>query len=381
MYDVIVVGAGPGGSTAARTCAKNGLKTLLIDEAEFPRYKLCGGGVTEAAIRALGFRLPEGVIEREAYGARFVLGKKELTKMTNRRLVSLVMREKFDHALLRKAEEAGAEFIGGKRAAKILRHGDSMELSAGGSSFRSRALIGADGVNSIVSRLVRPPFRKDELALCLGAEIPAGEKEIDDGYHNLLEMEFGTLSFGYGWVFPKRKHLSVGYSTYMHSAGKLREIFLAYLKRHGFKGNYAITGHMLPLGGIRRKVFTDRVLLVGDAAGFADPFQGEGMKYAILSGQIAGQVLTRALEAGDLSEQFLANYGHLCYEKFGRNLKWARRLTKLVYSRMPFFFRLWEKSPELLEKFACTATGELSYKEFTLWIARNFPMLVLRGLL
>ncbi len=379
MYDVIVVGAGPGGSSAARACAKKGLTVLLIDQAEFPRYKLCGGGVTEAARRLLGFNIPKEIAEREARGMRFIHENVSLEFKSSRRVVTMVMRDAFDNFLAEKAVDAGAEFAQGERVLGMKKGSNCVELATSKGMRKARCAIGADGITSVLASSVRPPFHRDEIGATVGAEIPAKEKEIDREFGDMVEIETGMLGFGYGWIFPKRRTLSFGYGAYLDNSAGVRGALIGYLGRHGFRSGYKITGHMIPFGGTMKRCWGNRILLAGDAAGFADPFHGEGIRYAIRSGQIASEVLATALEDSDLSEKSLAHYGARCYDEFGRELKWARRLARVVYRDFGLFFHLAKKNPSVLENYCKTIFGELGYKEFFLWSAPRFPMFALKS--
>ena len=374
QYDVAVVGAGPGGAIAARECARAGLKTLLIDESHFPRYKLCGGGLTEAARDAIGFRLDPDVIEREVSRFRFVHGKRAFEVDGRKRAVTMVLRDRFDAFLAEKAVEEGAEFVEGVRISSANNVGDVVTLAGNGKRFFARAVIGADGVNSVISRLVREPFRKSDLALCVGVEVPAryrGSMEPD-----LIEIETGVIRYGYGWIFPKRHSFSVGYGTYLSHSSELRGALLNYLKRNGAKGSFEILGHMLPLGGVARRACADRIILVGDAAGYVDPFQGEGMRYAMTSGKIAGKVLADAFSKGDLSASGLAAYEKECYERFGRDLKWARRLAYVVYNLLNIVYSVADENDEIFRQYLKVLAGRRGYKEFAMWIVQRWPFLL-----
>ncbi|MCJ7442985.1 MAG: FAD-dependent monooxygenase [Methanotrichaceae archaeon] len=111
MYDIIVVGAGPAGSSAARVAAKAGLDVLILEKETFPRYKPCGGALSERAISLLDFPLPENLCERTITGARVHYGDIVLERNKGYRLSTLVTRSRFDQFLLQKAQEIGAERV------------------------------------------------------------------------------------------------------------------------------------------------------------------------------------------------------------------------------------------------------------------------------
>src|SRR3990172_813303 len=110
MFDVIIAGAGPAGSTCARECAREGLKTLLLDKDSFPRSKPCGGAVSRRALSLLDFTLPDHIIEKECYGARVHYDGRSIEAHSNDRIAVLVSRERFDTFLADKAVESSARF-------------------------------------------------------------------------------------------------------------------------------------------------------------------------------------------------------------------------------------------------------------------------------
>ncbi len=116
MYDVIIIGGGPSGASAARRAGKLGLKTLLLEKEKFPRYKPCGGGLSEHAISYLDFELPKDIIEWEVTGGAKVIFRDQLIKVNkDHRLSVLVSRDKFDNFLLEKAKETGIEVHTGEK--------------------------------------------------------------------------------------------------------------------------------------------------------------------------------------------------------------------------------------------------------------------------
>ncbi len=116
--------------------------------------------------------------------------------------------------------------------------------------------------------------------LCIAADIPADNAEVDEYIDNAVELHYGIAKSGYGWFFPKEKHFSVGVGGILPSMKNPRNTFMNFLKKSGFSTDITAHTHLIPYGGYEREVCSDRIILVGDAAGFVDPFYGEGIKYA-----------------------------------------------------------------------------------------------------
>src|SRR3989304_3750670 len=145
MYDLIVVGAGPAGASAARTAAQHGLKTLLIEKDQVPRNKLCGGGVTPKVLAKLDFKLPDELIECKAKATRMHVGESQYHFEADRTIVYMTSRSKFDAFLADKAVEAGAELRAPNPVYRIQITKSHVEVKTPNGSFSSKILIGADG--------------------------------------------------------------------------------------------------------------------------------------------------------------------------------------------------------------------------------------------
>jgi geranylgeranyl reductase family protein len=377
-YDVIVVGAGPGGSTAARQCALSGMKTLLLEREKLPRYKTCGGGITSRAISLLDFKIKDDLIEGECYGVRVRYRNREMEIKTPFRITVLTSRDRFDMYLTEKAVDAGAELRDCERVTSLDLTNDCVTVKTEGNRYNASAVIGADGVNSAVSRYVRERFTPTEVALALEAEIPVSADKIGDP--GMLSAYFGYTPRGYGWVFPKRDHLSVGIAGVLSGFRNPRGIFTNFLRRLNLDTHVKYHAHLIPFGGYNRTTSSDRILLVGDAAGFVDPIFGEGISYAINSGRIAADVLADAQERGDFSRWKLKEYDNLCYNAFGRYLKDALKISQHIHKHPGVFIKMIASNKPLLNKAISIPAGRTDYGEFRRWFLIRIPYYCIRSI-
>ncbi|MBI4219047.1 MAG: NAD(P)/FAD-dependent oxidoreductase [Chloroflexi bacterium] len=286
-YDVIVVGAGPAGSTAARECASRGLKVLLLDKSEFPRDKPCGGGVLLRSARQLPFSL-DPVVERVIYQARMTRSNgKTVTLTSEDPLCYMTQRRRLDEFLLSQAEEAGAQ-VRQRTAVRRVEPGNQRVTAAwDGGSATARVLVAADGANGLTARLAG--VRADHmLAIALEGNFfpPNGiprEWEVAGAVHSI-----GNPG-GYAWVFPKGDHINVGVCGWVHLGPSLRRQLAGYASWHGFDPArlIGVRGHHIPFRRPGSPLVSGRLLLVGDAAGLADPLTGDGIHSAFVSGKAA----------------------------------------------------------------------------------------------
>ncbi|RLI94984.1 MAG: geranylgeranyl reductase [Candidatus Altiarchaeales archaeon] len=379
IYDVVVVGAGPSGTTAARKCALNGLNTLIIEKEKLPRYKVCAGGITERAVSLLDFKIDDKLIERKCNGIRIYYNEYTVSAKTKFRMVTLTYRDKFDMFLLRKAMDAGAEVRDSEKVKSLSIGKDRVIIKTRNNEYRAKAVIGADGVNSLVAKYVRAKFKPKELALCLEAEIPidnnvGGIRDLD-----IVSAYFGYTFMGYGWVFPKRENLSVGVAGRLLEFKNPESVFRKFLRDLKIEGDVRYHAHMLPYGGYDRRVYSDRILLVGDAAGFVDPLTGEGILYAINSGKIAADVIMDAHEEDDFSVNKFGEYARICHNAFGSYLRDTLRVSLLVHKYPNIFFRTLTRNNDLLLKFLEVQAGKTDYREFRRWLLIRMPYYGITG--
>lgn len=296
MYDVAVVGAGPAGATLGRKLARRGINTVILEKAHLPRYKPCAGGLPARTLRFFDFDVTP-VVERAIYGVVFSRRCKDrLTQRSPRPLIYTVMRDRFDAFLVEEAKAAGARIVEGQAVKRVEVSSESARVVTTQDAWSARVVAGADGVFSTVARRLGL-MRGAPSSVAIEGEfnLPTSTLETWD---DTIALDLGTLSCGYGWLFPKQEYLSIGVGGSCHQGRKLKAYHRALLKarlgdvpRHPQR----LTGHILLHRQPGMAIWWGPVLLLGDAAGLADPWSGEGIYYAIRSAQLAAPVIERAL--------------------------------------------------------------------------------------
>ena len=291
-FDVIVIGAGPGGCAAAYDLAKAGRSVLLLDRRTFPRVKACAGAVTVKAVKALRYSIKPVVRD---VATNFAAGKgTDHTEVFrgDRPICAMTVRSELDQFCLERTIEAGAQFTSVSRWTDISQSAERVTVSTEGGSLSARFLIGADGSDSQVRRWCGGhPWTANGLAVEINYMRPP--------YRVEMEFDFGVVDGGYGWVFPKGDHVNVGLYTYKPNVPLPRAMLDDYCKaKVGTQPLDHVIGQRVGLGGAGYRPMNDRIFLVGDAAGLTDALLGEGIYNAIRSGQEAAAAILVELSGG-----------------------------------------------------------------------------------
>ncbi len=369
MHQVIIIGAGPSGAYLAYLLASSGINVLVLEKERLPRYKPCGGGITPKVVNLLGFDLSpviEDTICKVIFSYRFT---RPVEFTAPKPIAFMVGRERFDALLADKAKEAGAKILEGIRVERVEVTGQNVSVYAGDAQWQGNILVGADGANSVVARHLGLGGRK-KLAASLETEIPASPEKLGQ-YRGAIKIEYGLVPSGYAWVFPKADHLSVGVWSNSPRPKKLRHQLEHYIQSEGLSGLEATVrtrGWIIPVNPQPDDLHCDRALVLGDAAGLADAFTGEGIFPAVYSARLAAEVISGQVSRPDPD---LGGYTDLVQEKMGPELAGAFRLTRWVPPISGLIHRVLHRHQGLIEDFMEVAGGNLSYNSFLQYFRRQ----------
>ncbi|CAN5431137.1 geranylgeranyl reductase family protein [soil metagenome] len=314
IWDVIVVGAGPAGSTAARVAAEAGARVLLIDRATFPRYKTCGGGITGRSLRAM----PDAARATfEADISEFGLSREGGDRVmlhADTPFLGMVQREHFDQALVDAAAAVGVEF----RDATAMRGLEEVEAGirirlagegAGGELF-ARVVVGADGSSGRTSGYVGVEFAASDLGLEVEVEA------IDHEWASTAMFDWGKDAGAYAWLFPKHDSLTIGVIQRTGVPDATRAYLELWLRQLGLAGATRLreSGHMTRWRSRTSPLRRGTVLVAGEAAGLLEPWTREGISFALRSGAMAGAAAASAAAAartGDVTARDHALDGYV----------------------------------------------------------------------
>lgn len=291
QYDVAIIGSGPSGAMAAYHLAKKGVSAVIIEKETLPRYKTCGGGLVYRGRRKLPFDI-SSVVEREYDRMKVYMAgeSKVLTTVRDVPVISMVMRDKFDNFLIEKATEAGAILKQDHKLTSIT-FGNTPILHTSKGDIRAKLIIAADGALSPTAKLAGwEETRK---------LIPALEYEVEvspEDFERLskeVRFDMDSVPHGYAWSFPKENHLSLGIASTRRKRIDLKAYYKKYLEKLEIKEVLSEKAHgfQIPITPRTDGFYRKNVLLIGDAAGFADPVTAEGISNALWSGELAAEAI------------------------------------------------------------------------------------------
>ena len=358
MYDVIIVGAGPAGSTAALYAHRLGLNCILLDKAVFPRDKICGDALSGKSVRLMReLNLLEGVeklegseINRITFGSPshsqfdvHLKGNKNNDFITKG---FVVPRKIFDNFLFKKADEL-TETRQGFTVNDIIYQNDNISGVKGTNIegkeeiLNAPIIMGCDGANSIIARkLGLYEMDMENTAVAIRCYYEGVE-----GLSNQIELHYvSEVKPGYFWLFPAgngKANIGIGLSK--NDAKKedrtLRQIMDEIVQSDYFRSRFGNArplekpvGWNLPLGRIQRKNHGNGFMLLGDAAGLVDPFTGEGIGNAMVAAKYAMRVALKAKNHKDYSERSFSEYDQLLWDDIGGELRTSTKLQSLARS-------------------------------------------------
>lgn len=364
-HPIIIIGAGPGGSTTALALAKKGIPSLLLDQSEFPRDKVCGdalSGKVLLTLKRIDPLLVDGLAKEshtlDSHGVTFVAPNGKVLKVPFRREANkekppgyISRRYDFDNWLFNEAKKgAGVQTKLNIRIEKFRREGADWIISDKEEKnvFRTSLLIAADGAHSRFAKEVGGIQMEDE-HYCAGLRAYyKGVKDLDpNGY---IELHF-VKDFlpGYFWIFPLPNgyaNVGVGMRSDMVSKKKvnLKEDMLRLIREYApIRDRFLnaelegpIRGYGLPLGSKKRPLSGDGFILLGDAGSLIDPFTGEGIGNAMISGLKAAETI-EALR-GNYSAAALQMYDESVYKRLWPELSLSKKMQELV--KYPWLFNL-----------------------------------------
>ncbi|MHA1973433.1 MAG: geranylgeranyl reductase family protein [Candidatus Hodarchaeales archaeon] len=395
IYDIVIVGGGPSGTSAAYHASKHGLRVLLLEKETYPRDKPCGGALSTRTLDLLGDEAKKSI--------NSTIQETRIVSPSLKNFVvddisgNFVVREIFDQAMAIDAKKVGAEIFEDTTVDNINVSNDGIyEIETTKGNYRSKYLILANGVrNDVLVRKmgIRNRWPDRYLATTVVSETPINLSELKSRVtidKATLVIFFGVVPRGYGWLFVKDGFLNIGIgATAEDLEGKSSKkvynefINLLYSKNYIPK-DLVLTkakGHRLVFRKPAKKTVFDNLLLVGDVAGFVSPVTGEGLYYGIKSGQLAVEAIIRSIKTckppQDYSKEWKKDFG-TDLSRYGLFLQ-----NKLYKSqrRLEWVVAIGRHDRIMAKRIVRMVYGIDSYKHFILFFLFRLPITLLKIIL
>lgn len=344
-YEVLIIGAGPSGLSAGLKLQESGVDCCIIERAIYPRFKLCGGLLTQKTIDLISElnigRFNSDLIKFKTNKVNIDNKDKRVLSFENGIPFILVDRVEFDNYLFEKYKQKGGKIVEGVFPIKFDSSSQSVFLS-NGEQISYGILVGADGVKGFTSNFVG----NNDLPMAFGVEVSIPTNSLVQGLQAII-LDIGYLPNGYVWIFPKGVNTTIGlacsYRKNIDYVGLLKK----YISDRTYVGiEYEVKGAFLPYGEHRSKIIQkdSKLFLVGDAAGLTDCITGEGLYFAIKSG---------ILVANAIIDNNLKNIDSICKEykkECGELISLINRSNKIMnlfYRTKPLALEILRKQPNL----------------------------------
>ncbi len=347
-YDVVVIGGGPAGASAAKVLAEAGADVLVLERRTFPRHKLCAGLLTwktmDAIERVFG-ETPERLLKTGAVNHasdRYRVRHKGRILLEGKMFhpFHFARRKDLDALLLDRAEQAGARVVCGDKVVRADPLTGEVETGSG-KRVAAGHIIGADGALGVTRQAFPILGRAWRAELGTGLEIflDRNGPHLSGAAHEDLTADFptvysGFIHAGYSWTFPHKNHVVVGVGGLNRGGvSRFRPSFMEFIRFLGLPESLGagVRAHPLPFGNFLRRPAHGRALLAGDAAGFVETLFGEGIYYAVRTGELAGQASAIALRTGAApAVPYLSELRRDVFPEF----IYSRRLRKALFRGM-----------------------------------------------
>ena len=361
IKDVVVIGAGAAGSSAAFHLANKGNSISFLEKNDQINTKSCGGGMASSVQQWFPFELNpivEDVIKKVEFS--WCLSDPVIANLSTSEPFWIVRREKLDEFLRAKAIDVGAELIKPFNVTKIDKKKDLWRISSeNGKQLESKAIVIADGSNSPWPRTFNLGPKKQRYASTLSLRLK-GRGNLKS---NTARFEFGLVENGFAWAFPLQGEISLGIGSFLGQNKTINSNFILnqLLPDLGFSSTDGLRVETpLRIWNGHNDIHGEGIVAIGDAASLCDPFLAEGLRPALFSGYVAANCINNWLkgEAPDLSI-----YSQTMKKEWGESMAWGNRISQIFYRFPKLGYQLGIKRPTAPKRIAQILSGEMSYED------------------
>lgn len=330
-YDVVIVGAGPGGSITARDCAKAGLKVLLLEKRpEIGAPKRCGEGIGLDAIKRIGYTGNERFVTQRIKGGALYAPNGKCIEIPGGDGGYILERKVFDKFLAYDAAKSGAKIISNAEVTDLVKNngrvsGVIVRYNNETLNINAKMVVAADGIESKIAKAVGLNTLSTPLNMASGYQYEMAGIEIEEPTKLYFYIGTSVAPGGYVWIFPKGKDIAnVGIGIIVQNDEKTAKYYLDKWidSMPSLKKGSIIEENAggIPLGNFLKKMTADNFMVVGDAAHQVNPIHGGGLAEATFAGQLAAKMIVRAIKEKDTSDNNLNEYNTIWWNERGKHL-------------------------------------------------------------
>lgn len=373
MFDCIVVGAGPAGSTTAYQLAQRGRSVLLLEKHTLPRYKPCTGAIAPSIASWLDFDITPA-IDQKLRRIRYTwqLDDPIEAELETEEPMWIVRRDIFDQHLVNQALKTGASLKDNNPVLGIEFKNNAWTVNTEQGSYLGRYLIAADGADGPMAQWLG--FKPEKVRQSYVLEIDLPEPVANP----TMAFEFGLVKQGCLWNFPKHQRHSLGIVRFLgNSLNHPQQSLATYATALGSSFDAGqLYSHGLKLWPGNRPLHTQQALLVGEAAALVDPMTAEGIRPAIFSGIKAAIAVDSALN-GD--QQALAHYSQTIQAEWGNDIQWSQRIASVFFRMQKIGYRVGIKRPTATKRLGQLLAGEIHYADLANRVIKRLSSSFLPG--
>ena len=358
IKDVVIIGAGAAGSSAAFHLANTGNKVALLEKNALGSPKPCGGGMASIVQNWFPFELTP-VVDKVINKVEFTwcLSDKVVAELPGSSPFWITRRENLDKYITQKAVEAGAELISSFEVKELEEINGIWEIkSTEGRQLKAKALIIADGSKSKWPKILGLGPKTLHYASTLSIRLE-GQGTLPG---NTTRFEFGLVKYGFAWAFPINDGVNIGIGTFIgNDPFKTEQEIETLLPSLGFDSKAGMRKRSeLRVWNGHSNLHSRSVVIIGDAASLCDPFLAEGLRPALMSGCEAAKYINQWLK-GDLKD--LSGYSATMKQNWGESMAWGRRISQIFYRFPSIGYQLGIKRPTAPQRIAQILSGEMGY--------------------
>lgn len=338
MKDVIVVGAGPAGTSIAKNLADEGLDVLVLEKREeIGAPKRCGEGLSSNSAKKLNLDIPKRCIAQKINGAIvYAPNGEKLTVEFGKDTSGLVLERKlFDKWLAEEAARAGSDILTKSPATGLLQNNKGVKaniMMEGEQKLESKMVVAADGFESKIMRMAGIKTNKSPDLVDSGYQYEMSNLDLED--ENKIVLYFGNklAPRGYTWIFPKgkdRANVGIGISA-THKKKTAKAYLDSFIEKYKINGSILeVNAGAIPVGGLMKNMVSDNLLGIGDAVNQVNAIHGGGIGESIKASRIASKVIKKGIEQNDTSKKTLKEYNKIWWEKRGNQLRKVEKVREI----------------------------------------------------